>query len=90
MSVVSDVQPAGGRLSEVVLFCLEGRLAVGDRLHVAEAPDGTSEPIDAEVVEIRFFQQMIDGLDPVFSGQVLVSGSIGHVAEGWTLRATRS
>jgi hypothetical protein len=88
LRAVSAVARRGGSLSEVSLFCLEGRLSVGDRLTAVDSPEGVHQDIDAEVLEILFFQRMIDGLDAVFSGQVLVSGDTGSLAEGWSVTAT--
>jgi hypothetical protein len=89
LRAVSDVRDAGGSLREVALFCLEGRLSVGDRVFAVEEPDGTQYEADAEVLEILYFQQMIDELEPVFTGQVLLTGNVGRLADGWTVLAIR-
>jgi hypothetical protein len=58
-------------------------------LGTAVSPDGIEHEIRAEVLEVRFFDHMIDGLDPVFSGRVLCTGKLGPVREGWDMAASR-
>ena len=85
----SDPRPGEGSLVEIDLFCLDGRLEVGDVLGTAVTPDGIEHAIRGEVLEVRFFDHMIDGLDPVFSGRVLCTGNLGPLREGWDVVASR-
>lgn len=59
-----------GRLRECVVKCLEGPVRVGDILCVADV-DRVGR---FEVVELRYFQQLVDELESNFGGLALLAG----------------
>lgn len=75
----------GGSVWLLGVFCVKGPLRLGDNLAVGISPEGDSHPIRAEVVDIEFFGQALDSLDPVFSANVMLKGEIGRVGRDWTL-----
>ena len=77
------------RLGTVGVFCVEGPLRIGDILNSADDVPGVRHSLRAEVIEIQFFHRIIDSLDPVYSANVVFSGELGAICEGWTVHATR-
>lgn len=66
---VIEVAPVSGRLAECIVKCLSGSVRVGDHLCL---PVMGSDRF--EVLEIHYFQQLVDELETNFGGQLLVAG----------------
>jgi hypothetical protein len=62
-----------GTTVEAGMFCETGRLRVGDHLTVLRTANGQSLTTDFEVLEIRFYDQLLDELEEMFSGNVLLA-----------------
>jgi hypothetical protein len=76
------------RSLEAGVFCEAGILHVGDKLVVASDPTGNNHQVDLEVLEIRFFDHLLDELEEVFSANVVFAVSAGtKIEEGWILEA---
>jgi hypothetical protein len=60
-----------GATIEAGIFCESGVLRVGDHLTILRRPNGDEVSTDLEVLEIRFYDQLVDELEEVFSGNVL-------------------
>lgn len=65
---------AGRRIGSAVemgVFCEAGPLRLGEHLTTLVSPSGQEVPVDLEVLQIRFFDHLIDELDAIYSGNVL-------------------
>lgn len=60
--------------------CYEGPIVLGDRFHQL-LTGGYKAAIDLEVEGIRIYGQLIDEMDPVLTGELLLSGTLSHVEQ---------
>jgi hypothetical protein len=68
---VLGVGQRAGSTIEAGVFCEAAPLRVGDHLTVLRTPGGQPSTTDLEVLEIRFYDQLVDELEEGFSGNVL-------------------
>lgn len=62
-----------GTAIEAGVFCESGSLRVGDHLTALRTKSGQIVSVDLEVLEIKFYDQLVDELEEVFSGNVLLA-----------------
>jgi hypothetical protein len=81
-----DVDDLG--IGTVGAVCLGQPLQNGDSVTSAEDPAGVTHSVRARVMEIHFYQQL-ESREPAYSANIVLSGDLGLIGKGWSVRAVR-